>query len=404
MRLSLCFVGCLLAATLAAEQKLALLGPFAEEKSVETLAAQMGVDAHNALSPTVRLRLQVVNGGLSPESSLRAARTLARDPDVLAVVLHGEAAADPSVLAVLAEADLAAVAASAWAVTRPAKTGTVWLSPGLESLADTAGLYARRVAKAAQVAVVDNGAPTSSAATRIFSQRFRALGGKVPLDIAWNGDEEGLPALVKALSAHWPQMVFYAGEAGAAGRLAKAMKDEKELKAADLILLPNAFDPEFFDAGRLDTRRTRALFPCMDFTSTAMFLRNLGFAFPRASPEYRAYLSYAFRKPGRWTSMLFDAVALNTRALRLALETQPEPQSAADGLSQAAAAAPVAAPSRAAVRQALAGIDSYRGIRGAVKLGQDRAPTDARVMVYYALNRVNKKEMHWREKDWGPPF
>jgi len=26
------------------------------------------------------------------------------------------------------------------------------------------------------------------------------------------------------------------------------------------------------------------------------------------------------------------------------------------------------------------------------------------VMVYYALNKVNKKEMAWREKAYGPPF
>jgi ABC-type branched-subunit amino acid transport system substrate-binding protein len=386
MRLSLILAALILAMGLQAESKIALLGPFAEEKSVETLASQMGVDAHNALTPTVRLKLSVVHGGSSPESNLQAAQALADDPEVLAVVLHGEAAAAPEVLAVLSKAKLAVIAASAWATTRVAGTGTVWLSPGLESLADTAGLYARRVAKAGQVAVLDNGAPTSTAATRIFSQRFRALGGKVPSNSDWDGQDESLPGVIKSLAAHWPQVVFYAGEADAAGRLAKAMKEEKALQAADLILLPNAFDPAFFDAGRMDTRRSRALFPCMDFISTAMFMRSMGFAFPKTSPEYRAYLGYAFRKPGRWTSMLFDAVALGTRAVREASEAQVEP------------------PSREAVHQALASIDGYRGIRGAVKFGPDRAPADDRVMVYYALNRVNKTEMHWREKDWGPPF
>jgi ABC-type branched-subunit amino acid transport system substrate-binding protein len=409
MRLSLFLAALALAPGLQAEPKIALLGPFAEEKSVETLASQMGVDAHNALTPAVRLKLSVVNGGPSPESNLQAAQALVRDPEVLAVVLHGEAAAAPEVLAVLSEAKLASVAASSWATTRVAGTGTVWLSPGLESLADTAGLYARRVAKAGQVAVLDNGAPTSTAATRIFSQRFRALGGKVPSNSGWDGQEESLPAVVKALAAHWPQIVFYAGDADAAGRLAKAMKDEKALQAADLILLPNAFDPGFFDAGRMDTRRSRALFPCMDFVSTAMFMRNMGFAFPKTSPEYRAYLGYAFRKPGRWTSMLFDAVALGTRAVRQAgeaLGAAPLEAGAAEPLSAVAAATMVQAgpPSREAVHQALAGIEGYRGIRGAVKFGPDRAPADDRVMVYYALNRVNKTEMHWREKDWGPPF
>lgn len=376
-----------LSAALGAEPRIALLGPFAEEKSVETLAAQMGIEAHNAVSGAAKLKLQVVHGGNSLESNLKAAQELAANPDVLAVVLHGEAAAHPDVLAEFAKADLAVVAASSWAMTRSAGTGTVWLSPGLVSLADTAGLYARRMAKAAQVAVIDNGAPTSVAATRAFAQRFKAQGGKVPFDGSWDGNPETLSATVKALSAHWPQMVFYAGEAGAAGALVKAMKDEKALKAADLIVLPNVFEPAFFDTARLKSIRTRALFPCMDFNSTALFMRNLGFAFPKSSPEYKAYLSYSFRKPGRWTSMLFDAVALSTRALRAATPSDTQ-----------------ALPGRAALRAALADIDGYRGIRGAVKFNAEREPSDARVMVYYALNRVNKKEMHWREKDWGPPF
>lgn len=382
----------------AAEAKIGLLGPFAEEKSVETLAAQMGVDAHNALSPAVRLRLAVADGGTDPASSLKAALALAADPAVLAVVLHGEAAAAPEVRAALAGAGLATVAASAWAVTRTPFTGTVWLSPGLDSLADTAGLYARRVAKAAQVAVIDNGAPTATAAARTFSQRFRALGGKVPYDGSWNGDEEDLAGLVRGMAAHWPQVVFYAGEPGAAGRLARAMRAERALQPADLILLPSAFDPAFFDAGRMHTLRTRAIFPCMDFTSSAVFARNLGFVFPRTSPEYRAYIAYAFRRPGRWTSMIYDAVALGARALRQAGDLV-----SAEG-GEGGGAHAIGPPTREAVRAALDGIDGYRGIRGAVKFNATREPGDARVMVYYALNRVNKTEMHWREKDWGPPF
>jgi ABC-type branched-subunit amino acid transport system substrate-binding protein len=373
------------AAGLPAEGKIALLGDFPEDKSVETLAAQMGIDAHNAVSSAARLRLVVSNGGAGVDSSLKAAQALTADPDVLAVVTHGEAASAPAVLQALRGGGLAVVAASAWAVTRSAGSGVVWLSPGLPALAESAGAYARKEAKASQVAVVDNGADTAAAATRVFTQRFRALGGKVPLDTTWNGSDEDLPATLKVLAAHWPQMVFFAGEPAAAGRLVKAMRGEKALKAADLILLPNAFDPPFFAEGRLDARRTRALFPCTDFVSSALFMRNLGFAFPKSAPEYRAYLAYAYRRPGRWTSMIFDAVALCTRAVR----------EAAPGEAVA---------TRETVAKALDGIDGYRGIRGAVKFNALREPSDARVMVYYALNKVNKKEMQWREKAWGPPF
>lgn len=394
------FLALALAAGLQAEPKIAVLGPFPEDKSVETLAAGMAVDAHNAISGATHVKLLVENGGDGLESSLKAAQALIDDPSVLAVVVHGEAAAAPEVLQALSKAGLAVVSASSWAMTRTAGSGTVWLSPDLVSLADTAGLYAKRVAKVSQVAVLDNGSATSTAAAHAFAQRFRAQGGKVPYDGSWDGQDESLPALIKAMGAHWPQMIFYAGEAAASGSLAKAIKDEKSLKASDLILLPNAFEPEFFNVARLDARRTRGIFPCTDFTSTAMFMHNLGFAFPRSSPEYRAYLAYAFRKPGRWTSMLFDAVALCARALRSA---DAQPAAGAEALSPTAAAeAPQI--SRAAVRQALGAIDGYRGIRGNVKFDADRQPADSRIMVYYALNKVNKKEMHWREKDWGPPF
>jgi len=399
-----------LAAGLRAEPKVALLGPWGGEKSVEMLAAKMAVDAHNKLTTTADLELKVVNGGLTLESNLKAAAEIAEDPEVLAVVIHGEPAAAPEVLAALAKAYLAVIAASSWATTRTAGSGATWLCPNLKDLAETAGLYTRRKAKAGQVAVLDNGAPTSNAAAKAFSQRFRAAGGKVPFDGSWDGLPESLPGVIKAIAVHWPQMVFYAGEPAAAAELVKAMKAEKSLKPADLILLPNAFELQpgtdpglnesaYLHQARLNAARSRALFPCMDFASTAMFLRNVGFAFPQASPEYRAYLAYAFRKPGRWTSMIYDAVALSTRAVRGA--EQPA-AAAADAVTPTAQAE--AAPSRAAVKRALASIDSYRGIRGVVKFSAEREPVDPRVMVYYALNKVNRKEMYWREKDWGPPF
>lgn len=400
---------CCAAISLQAEPKLALLGHFAEEKSVELYAAQAAVDAHNAVSQAARLKLAVFNNGGSAEGSLEAAAKAAADADVLAVVLHGEAAADPAVLAVLKEAGLGVVAASSWAQPRPAEAYTTWLSPALPDLAETAAVYARREGKASQVAVVDNGAPTSVAAAKAFAARFQALGGKVPYEGSWPGDDAGLTRTVKGLATHWPQMVFYAGDAADAARLVVAMDDEKALKNAALIGLPSIFEPAFFNTARLKSQRTRGLFPCPDFSGTARLMRQIGLAFPRSSPEYRAYLAYAFRKPGRWTSMIFDGMALATRAIRsasAAAAAAPPPAAEAQALSPSAAA-PVAAalvPPRDAVRLALLGLEGYRGIRGVVKFGPTREPVEPKAMVYFALNKVNKKEMYWLEKNYGPPF
>jgi hypothetical protein len=217
-------------------------------------------------------------------------------------------------------------------------------------------------------------------------------------------------------------MVFFAGDAVDAGRLVLAMKAEKSLVNADLIGLPSLFEPAFFDTARLKSQRTRGLFPCPDFGGTGPLTRFIGFAFPRTSPEYKAYVRFAFRRPERWTSMLFDATALAARALRQAAAQAPAAVEAA-GLSrtaQAEALSPSAAPisptavaaapaepgelSRARVAGALLALDGYRGIRGAVKFAADRGPADAKIMVYYALKKVNKKEMAWSEKAYGPPF
>jgi hypothetical protein len=61
-------------------------------------------------------------------------------------------------------------------------------------------------------------------------------------------------------------------------------------------------------------------------------------------------------------------------------------------------------PEREDVRTALLRVEGYRGIRGVVKFSASREPADPKAMVYYALNKVNKKEMQWREKNYGPPF
>lgn len=425
------------ACPLGAEAKLALLGPFAEEKSVELLAAQKALDANNALPGAPRLKLAVFNGGATEAGSLEAAKKLAADPEVLAVVLHGEAAAAPSVLAALRQAGLAVVSASSWAQPRAAEAGPTWLCPGLGDIAEDAAFYARRQAHQSQVAVVDDGAATSNAAAKAFAARFRALGGKVPYEGTWQGSDEALAEVVRGMDAHWPQMVFYAGDGASAGRLVVAMKAEKALRDAGLLGLPSLFEPAFFDTARLKSSRTWALFPCPDFPGTGPLTRFIGFAFPRTSAEYKAYVSWAFNHPGRWTSMIFDAVALAARAVRGSVSpglasAKPAPSPAAQSLSGAAttalspsaaaisataavepaptsqpqaAALPLEAPlTRAGVAQALAAIDGYRGIRGVVKFGPSREPVEPKVMVYYALNKVNKKEMAWKEKTYGPPF
>jgi ABC-type branched-subunit amino acid transport system substrate-binding protein len=383
-----------------AEPKLALLG-LSEDKSVESLSAQIAVDAANTSTAGLRLKLWAVPMTTSAEANVAAARRVADDADVLAVVLHGEAAAAPEVLQVLREAGLAVVSASSWAQPRPADASVTWLCPSQNDLAETAAVYAKakQGGKATQVAVVDNGAPTSAAAAKAFASRFRALGGKVVQELTYSGDDEALTRTTKALKAHWPQMVFFTGEGADAGRLVVAMKDEKELKPTDLIGMPSVFEPGFFNTARLKSLRTRGLFPCPDFAGGQPLARLIGIGFPKASAEYRAYLAYAYKKPGRWTSMIFDASQLAARAVASAGKTP------ADLSATAAAEAPAfTVPSREAVRLALNGTESYRGIRGVVKFSATREPAEARAMFYYALNRVNKKEMQWREKNYGPPF
>ena len=168
--------------------------------------------------------------------------------------------------------------------------------------------------------------------------------------------------------------------------------------------------------------RTRGFFPCPDFVGTQPLVRLIGIAFPKTSAEYRAYVQVAYKKPGRWAAMLFDATALAMRSVRDAQVHTTSPAvsttvAAGQALSLNAAVAvtptvtldaPMALasklPSREAIRLALLRIEGYRGIRGIVHFSADREPADSKTMVYYALTKVNKKEMQWREKNYGPPF
>lgn len=331
---------------LRADPKLVLFGNFPEddERRAAVEAGQEAVDASNAQQLGPRLKLALVNTGPGEAAAEAAARRVAADPDVLAVIVHGEDGVAPGALAAFGQARLAVVSASSWARPRPSEAGTTWLCPGLEDLAGTAALYARREAKAASVGVIDDGAATSTAAARAFAARYRALGGKVPFEATWTGDAVGLSATVKGLAAHWPQLVFYTGSGETAGRLVLAMKGEKALKNADLIGLPPLFDPAFFNTTRLKGMRTRALFPCPDYDGISALVRDIGFAFPRTSPEYRAYVHFANRHPGRWISMLFDGVALAARAVRTASQAASGPAPVATaGAAEATGATPTAA-------------------------------------------------------------
>jgi ABC-type branched-subunit amino acid transport system substrate-binding protein len=388
---------------LRADAKLALLGNFPEEKVVEVLSAEMAVDDHNAIPGAPRLRLAVFNGGSGTAASVEAARKIAGDAEVMAVVLHGETAASPEVLDVLRQAGLAVISASSWAQPRSPSAGVTWLCPSQGDLAESAAIFTRREAKHTQVAVVDDGSATSTAAAKAFSARFRALGGKVLYDGTWSGGDDTLAEIIRGMAAQWPQVVFYAGDAATAGRLVVAMKEEKSLKNSVLFGLPSLFEPAFFDTARLKSMRSFAIFPCPDYTGAGQLTQVIGFAFPKTSPVYKNYVRFAWRRPERWTSMIYDATALAARAYRGAASPTAASPSAAADLSPVAQSV---APSRDAVRLALLGIDGYRGIRGVVKLGPDREPVEPKAMVYFALNRVGKKEMNWNwtEKPYGPPF
>ncbi len=375
---------CLAPALLVAEAHLALMGDFPEGKSLESKAASDAVEWGNAgLAASDRIRLLVFNDHGHLAGALDAARRVTEDPEMLGVVVHGEAGVHPEVLAMLRSAGLPVVAASSWASSRSPSAEVTWLSPSQEDLAKAAAIYARKGRDASQIAIIDNGAPTSVAAARIFAARFKELGGKINFEGSWSGAEADLPDVITGLKLHWPQLIFYAGEGRAGGQLAKVLKQEKELKSTSLIGLPTFFDPGFFDIARVDATRSAAVFPCPDYRGGSQLVRQIGVGFPKGTPEWKAYVAYAYRKPGRWTSMVFDATRLILRAFEDARATQL---------------------TKASVATSLNAIPSYKGIRGLVRFSPLRQPVDGRAMVYYALNKVNKKEMLWLEKQFGPPF
>jgi ABC-type branched-subunit amino acid transport system substrate-binding protein len=279
-----------------------------------------------------------------------------------------------------------------------------WLSPNQNELAEVGAHYARRARQVRQVAVVDNSSPTSLAAAKSFAARFRELGGKVNFEGEWQGTDWGLTRTVKALAANWPQVVFYAGDGKEAGMLVKAMHGEASLKNSVILGLPSLFHPDFINVARVDAKHSTAIFPCPDYSSSLKVSRYLGIGFDRKSPNYRSYVHYSYRKPGRWTSMIFDATQLLVESVQGAVLEKPAATAPADVLEETEAVLVNALPSREAVRQALNAVQGYRGIRGRIKFSKAREPLEPKAMIFNALNLVNTREMHWYDFNYGPPF
>ena len=406
--LTLLLAGALSAALQAGEVHLGLLGNIPDLKPVELLAAKISIDAANA-SPKLAsdpLKLIPAHDKGTLEGALEGAKKLAEDPEMMGVVIHGEEGTDPSVLKIFSDAGIAVVSASSWTTPRGLSNTVTWLSPRQEELAAVGAQYVRKSRQVRQVAVIDNGAPTAMAAAKAFADKFRDMGGKVNFEGEWQGTEWGLTRTVKALSANWPQVIFFAGDGRDAGLLVKAMQKEKGLKNSVLIGLPTLFDPEFINTARTETKHTLAIFPCPDFQTSAKIAKYLGVSFDRKSANYQSYIHFAYKKPGRWTAMVFDGTQLLVDAVaKAAAAPAPAPTSPTAGVSDTAqvqAAAP--ALTRAAVREALNSLPGYKGIRGKVKFGPNHEPLDPKAMIFNAQPKVNTREMRWYDYNYGPPF
>lgn len=368
--------------------RLALLGSGVQGSDLESLAARVAVDDYNRKVGSGRFKVKLATfftrGG--SEGVLESARRACADPAVLGVVSVGEEAADRRVLRLLEDAGLPMVMATSWAAARPEPNAATWLCPNQLQLAAIAAAYAAKGMKVVQAAVVDNSAPTAAAAASAFGRLFKELGGRVNYSGEWQGSSWGLTRTVSALGANWPQVVFFLGEGAEAGRLVQAMRRERRLKETRLLGLPGLLSPDFARSGGMAARLSTAVFPAPDYRGGVQLQRTIGLGFSRGSPNHRAYAGYAYRKPGRWTSMVFDGTKLLVDAILTAsLAGKREP-------------------TRIRVREAMDLFASYNGIRGRVKFGQKREPLDVKAMIFYALPKVNGRKMEWYDKEFGPPF
>ena len=411
--------------------RVAVLGDFPEGKSPETMAAKIAFDHVNTRNATagsdLKFQMVVYNDHAVIEKAVETAQRLAKDPLIKVVVVHGETSVAPEVLGILKKADLAVIAASSWQTKRPEGTDVTWLSPSQNVMAEISALYARKPKGLKQVAVVDNGSATSVAAAQAFAERFKKNGGRVVYSGEWQGSEWGLTRTVKDLAPNWPQAVFYAGNAVSAGQLVKTMKKEKELAPAVLLGLPQLFEKGFFDEARTQATRSAAVFPYPDYQGFRKLQSHVGLAFKKGTPNWKAYYGYSWKKPGRWTSLVFDAVTLAIRAveksMHVEMEDDPEVTNAGgeengaiesvltEGMDeQPLEDVPVESAenevvvSRKEVKAALLDIHSIKGIRGWTHFSENRQPKEEKAMIFYAQPEVNSTWMKWWDFRYGPPW
>jgi ABC-type branched-subunit amino acid transport system substrate-binding protein len=431
MKILYLFLLCFWAGPAHSQIRLAVMGYFPEGKGLETRSAQIAVDAANTRNASKNIpvyQLVVYNDHNNPDEALKTAQRLIKDRQIMGVVVHGENSVHPAVLDEFKNAGLAVVSASSWAAERPLKSAVTWMCPTQKQMAKLAAVYAHQEKNLTQVAVVDNGSTTSQAAAQAFEDRFKQSGGKIAYSGTWDGSESSLTRTVRVLKANWPQAVFFAGEGAEAGRLIKLMKKERELQSALLIGLPSFFDEGFFNEGRLDTIRSTALFPAPDYRGQRILLNQTGVSFKRNSPNWKAYYGYAWKRPGRWTSLSFDAMRLLTRAVDMVAlgqtNSEDDPDSGVDESAvvetgrdldetsddtalveeSSSSSVQISGVDRQSVKNALLSIESNKGIQGLVNFDEQRWPAQPKVMIYLAIPRTNTNYMTWREYKYGPPF
>ena len=270
-----------------------------------------------------------------------------------------------------------------------------------------------------------NGAPTAAAAKELQHALQGVLGGKVVYEGEWQARRSGpgpAPIFQVSLKANWPQLVFFAGDGEAAGQLSGRHEgDEKELKptwtclASPLFLSRGVFQP---CPGEKRLPVPACVFPCPDFYGTEPLMRLIGIALPPKPPCSTAptcrwpiknrgagrpcsttppppalgIALAAHQKPLAAPVAEPSAVSASAQAMTAtALDLEPSSATATPEVDTAV----VGVPSRAQVQASLMSIGSYRGIRGVVHFSPTREPSDGKSIVYFALNRVNKKEMLW---------
>lgn len=353
--------------------KIGLVGNFPEGRGDDWQAAKLAFEEAAGLDKDAEaVKQEVFDDRGTTAAAVKAARKLAEDPEAWAVVLHGEPAACAEALEIYRAAGLAVISASSYASPRPLSSSALWMAPKQEEMAALAGSYAFQMMKFKQSAVVDDGSPTASASATAFATAFRRAGGKVVYDGEWQGSDWGLTRTSAALKANWPQVVFYAGPADNAARLA----DEMSAKMKDKGLLmggPSLLEPDYAKNAKAKIKGSVAVFVCPSYRM--MRRQKTLNRFEKAAYAY-------FGHPGQWGSQLFDAARLALKAVREAGE---------DG--------------RAGAKKYLLGLKSFSGIQGKVELDSSMSPAEPKIAIFMVWpSKKQKKKMTYLEKNFGPPW